>query len=88
MTQNVNSQKEWMNINTEYLLPRSFLENCLVYVQRSGSTILLRTIEDQNDLTLVFQTNEEASTYLGKLETMMNDEEIVSNVPYIQTIDQ
>jgi len=72
----------WININNEYLLPRSFLENCVVYIQRSGSTLVIRTVEDQSDLTIVLPDVQSAIKTLMDITESFNRQTIQCNIDF------
>lgn len=74
------TEAQWITINSEYILPRNFFEQCVVYIQRSGSTIVMRTVEGYEDLKMVFNSNEEARNYVGILHDEINRNEIVSKI--------
>jgi len=80
----------WININDEYLLPRSFLENCVVFVQRSGSTVLIRTTEDYNDLTIVLPDKDAAVSIIKEINRLLNVHDIQCNIEFnvAQMIDE
>src|SRR5690349_19193542 len=44
---------QWINLNDDYVLPRSYVENCVVYIQRVGFTLYIKTIDMHDDLKLV-----------------------------------
>lgn len=77
--------KNWININNEYILPRSFLENCVVYIQRSGSTLVIRTTEEHNDLTLVLQDAKSAVETMLHITALLETERITCNIEFAET---
>jgi hypothetical protein len=72
----------WININNEYLFPRTFLENCVVFVQRSGSTLIIRTTEDYNDLTTVLPSEGAAISTIRDICSLLNDNDITCNIEF------
>ena len=79
----ISTQKQaWVNINNEYLFPRSFIENCVVFVQRSGSTLIIRTIEDYNDLTTVLHSENEAIATIREIGDMLNNTDVTCNIDF------
>lgn len=73
---------KWLNINDEFVLSRTFIENCVMYVVRDGSHITLRTTDEQNNLTILTSKESEAIKILKKIHKMLNEEEIDSCVDY------
>ena len=80
------SKMTWVNINNEYLFPRSFLENCVVFVQRSGSTLIIRTTEDYNDLTTVLPSETAAINTIRDICGLLNDQDIACNIDFANGI--
>jgi len=75
-------KKDWININNEYLLPKSFVENCVIYVQRSGSTLILRTIEDYSDITTISPTEQRAVELLNEINSIFEEHLVKCNVDF------
>ena len=81
------SSTSWININNDYLFPKSFLENCVVFVQRSGSTLIIRTTEDYNDLTTVLPSEAAAIKTMQEINAVLNEQEIQCNIEFSPSPD-
>ena len=76
------ANSSWININNEYLFPKSFIENCVVFVQRSGSTLIIRTIEEYSDLTTVLSSEQAAIDAIRDICTILNEHELQCNIDF------
>lgn len=72
----------WVNLNDECVLPISYIENCIVFLERLNASIILRTIGMQNDITLAYDSKEDAILALRGISKMFNEMGIVSNIEY------
>jgi len=72
----------WVNFNDEYLFPKSFLEHCVMFVQRSGSTLIIRTTDEYNDLTSILPTETEAIAKMKNIHQVFTDESVICKIEF------
>jgi hypothetical protein len=80
-------KQDWVNIGTRYILPRSFLENCIVLIERFADTVYIRTVEPHKDLTLNFTGEKEAVKQFTLLHELLNEQKITCNIDFGSLID-
>ncbi len=73
---------DWFNINHDILLSRAFIENCVLYTTRSGSTITIHTIRSQDDIQIKTSKEQDAVRVMRMLETILNLHTVESNVNF------
>lgn len=73
--------QQWININNDYVLPRSFLENCVIFIKRSKTTLIIHSV-DNIDMCIVFDTEFMAMEALKNIGDLLNEEKLECKIDF------
>jgi hypothetical protein len=76
------TNKVWINLEDRYLVPRTFLENCVIFIERNGTKVVLKTVDPHEDLILNMTNETEAISTFRRLYKIFINEEIQSNLAF------
>lgn len=79
--------QEWVNICNRYIVPRTFLENCVVFLERLGNSIVIRTTEAHDEMTLHYAGEQQAIAQFNQLHEMLIQQGISCNIDFGATFE-
>ncbi len=75
---------QWINFNNDYLLPRTFIENRIIFIRRYKTTLHINNV-DNIDMSMVFDTEKEAINGLTNLETLFHQQNITCQIDFFNS---
>lgn len=69
----------WLNLFNTYVIPRTFIENCVLFAERTDKLVRLKLLnENLKDIEIIFESEEKAIEAMVELYETLNNQEIYS----------